>query len=89
MSSQRNRDAKFPWRGSFSTISDERTTTVASDEFATLDECRSWATDEAESRKLAAGKWTFECGNDCTWKDDTIVGGKRIKTYACNEVIAE
>ncbi|MBI5404955.1 MAG: hypothetical protein HY976_01885 [Candidatus Kerfeldbacteria bacterium] len=89
MSCQRKKEAKFPWNGSFSAVSDERSRILASDEFKTLDECRRWAADQAKSRDLSAGEWAFSCGTDCTFKDDTIAGGKRIKTYTCREVITE
>lgn len=88
MTWQRSRDERYPWKGTFSKIS-ETTPSKESDEFKTLEECKAWAADRASDLGLSEGQWEFSCGSGCEFTDDTIVSGRRIRNYDCDELITE
>ena len=89
ISAQKNHDEKFPWKGSFyKGVAEERQLT-ASDDFKNLNDCYDWTQKQADLFRLKDGQWEFSCGNDCAYKDDTIISGKRIKTYECAELVTE
>jgi len=83
MSLQEKHDEKYPWRGTFymyDRVNDDN------DELKTVDECRAWANEKADKMDLEEGEWDYECGRGCEYSDDSIEGGKQIKTYNCVEI---
>lgn len=89
INSQKSHDEEFSWVGSFYKGAGEERILADSDEFKTLDECYAWTIDRADFYELDEGGWEFSCGNDCSYTDETIVSGKRVKSYECAEVITE
>jgi hypothetical protein len=83
ISMQEKHDEKYPWRATFyinDSVKDDN------NELKTLDECRAWANEKAEKMDLKEGEWDYECGRGCEYSDDSIEGGRRVKTYSCIEI---
>jgi hypothetical protein len=88
MSAAEKHDEKYPWRGSLYSVDQDGGKRIIedNDELKTVEECRSWANERADRKDLEDGKWDYECGSGCTYEDDEIAGGKRIKNYGCTTV---
>lgn len=86
MKIQKNHDEENPWKGVFYKIVDELPEINDSSDFKTLEDCRKWANEKADKAGYKEGEWDYSCGTGCTFKDDTVSGGKKIKNYDCSEL---
>lgn len=75
------------WVASYYTDINDTKTLAKSESFDTLAECKEWGNKQKseDNEYQAAG---FNCGRDCEYTDEVIVGGVRVKTYECKEVIS-
>lgn len=83
---QANRDAKYPWVGTLYKVTDEERDIREDDRFRTLDECRNWALERADYFEWGEGEWDYECGTGCEYTDQSVIDGKDVHTYECDEV---
>lgn len=89
MSAQKKQEAKFPWRGSVFGTAGDSSTIRATDEFKTVDECRTWAKKKEDDLTLNSSTRGFTCGTGCVWKENSIVSGRQVKQYECSEIVTE
>jgi hypothetical protein len=89
MSAQKKKEAKYPWRGSVYNVANDASTIHDTEQFKTVDECRTWANRRASDLSLNTSTWGFVCGTDCTWKENSVTSGRQIKQYECTEVVTE
>lgn len=86
ISCQRKHDDKFPWKGTFYRGINAERRILSDSEFKTLEECRAWSVVQADHNDLKEGEYDYSCGTGCSYKDDTVTGGKQVKIFECTEL---
>jgi len=86
MNKDKEHDREYPWYGSVWYIYTDSISVFDNKQFKTLEECREWAKKQAETKNLEDGKWDYSCGNNCSYTDQSISGGRKINTYECKDL---
>lgn len=79
--------SKTDWIGSFYNNYEEKERPDESDDFDSLADCQEWGQKIKDGRGDEYPAADFDCSTGCEYSDDKIVSGKRVKTYACTQLV--
>lgn len=73
------------WIGSYYTNINDNQKLISSNEFDTRSQCEDWG-ESLSSKQKDGDNANYTCGTGCGFDNDKIISGRRVSTYACNEI---